>query len=243
MSGTEDPKGSGMRVTLIARTELTRAALPNYVTEEWLSVDLDATDPDDLAEFAGRACYQSFERPNPKTAANRDYLSHILEVQHYSVLSHASVTFYIEGVSRSLTHELVRHRFLAFSQLSQRYVDGGSAAYVEPPAVAAAGDTARKLIANAFNRALVDYESLVALLAEKGLTRKQAREAGRAVLPNATETRLVVSGNLRAWRDFLTQRLSPTADAEIRRLAVELLRQLREYAPATFQDFEVPDAV
>src|SRR5262249_31490582 len=75
-----------------------------------------------LAEFAGRACYQSWNKPNPATATNQGYLRHILDVGHLSVLEHGVVTMYLTGVSRSLTHELIRHRHFSYSQLSQRYV-------------------------------------------------------------------------------------------------------------------------
>ena len=77
-----------------------------------------ATDADGgqaLAEFAGRACYQSWNKPNPATATNAGYLRHILEVGHLSVLEHGTATFYLTGVSRSLTHELIRHRHFSYS--------------------------------------------------------------------------------------------------------------------------------
>ena len=90
-----------------------------------------------LAEFAGRACYQSWAKPNPVTATNAGYLRHILEVGHLSVLEHGSVSFYLTGVSRSLTHELIRHRHFSYSQLSQRYVPERDAAMVEPDVIAA----------------------------------------------------------------------------------------------------------
>ena len=75
-----------------------------------------------LVEFAGRACYQSWSKPNPRTATNESYIQHIIDVGHFSVLEHASVSFYITGLSRSCTHELIRHRHFSYSQLSQRYV-------------------------------------------------------------------------------------------------------------------------
>ena len=90
----------------------------------------DADGGEALAEFAGRACYQSWSKPNPRTATNAGYLRHILEVGHLSVLEHGSVTFYLTGVSRSLTHELIRHRHFSYSQLSQRYVPGRGSALV-----------------------------------------------------------------------------------------------------------------
>src|SRR5919204_2571447 len=96
----------------------------------------DATGGEALAEFAGRACYQSWKKPNPATATNAGYLRHILEVGHLSVLEHGTVTFYITGISRSLTHELIRHRHFSYSQLSQRYVPERNAAMVEPEVIA-----------------------------------------------------------------------------------------------------------
>ena len=96
----------------------------------------DAEGGQALAEFAGRACYQSWSKPNPATATNATYLAHILEVGHLSVLEHGTATFYITGVSRSFTHELVRHRHFSYSQLSQRYVPEHDAAMVEPDVIA-----------------------------------------------------------------------------------------------------------
>lgn len=205
----------------------------------------DISSGDYLAEAAGRACYQSWDRPNPKTASTADYIDHILEVQHHSVLAHASVTFYLEGVSRSLTHELVRHRFLAFSQLSQRYVDGKDMDWVCPP-LALGVPEIQKYMENHFRACVREYEALSKMLGfvaeDHGiagtLAKKRAREAARAVLPNSTETKIVVSGNLRAWRDFLDQRWTEGADLEIQRLAGYLLHELRQIAPATFSDYD-----
>ena len=89
-----------------------------------------------LAEFAGRACYQSWDKPNPRTATNAGYLRHILEVGHLSVFEHANVTFYITGISRSCTHELIRHRHFSYSQLSQRFVPEHDSKVVPPHAIA-----------------------------------------------------------------------------------------------------------
>lgn len=216
-----------MNVTMIAHTKLTGDH------GEWMKRDSLATPLDTLAEFAGRACYQSFDKPNPKTAANRDYLANILLQQHFSVLEHASATFYVTGVSRSLTHELIRHRHLSFSQLSQRFVDETLAEFVMPPALD--NDEDRHWLSEV-HIALETYHAIAKRLQGKGLTRKQAREAARAVLPNATETRIVVTGNMRAWREFIAKRNTPAADAEIRELAREIQRQLTELAPNTFQD-------
>src|SRR5690242_11024839 len=117
-----------MRVQLVAKTAFT---VPDDVP--W-STDADGGQA--LAEFAGRACYQSWSKPNPSTATNAGYLAHILEVGHLSVLEHGTVTFYFTGVSRSFTHELIRHRHFSYSQLSQRYVPERQAAMVEPDVIA-----------------------------------------------------------------------------------------------------------
>lgn len=229
-----------MKVTLIANTELASSVVDPYAIEEWMDLDFESMDAEDLIEFAGRSCYQSFNKPNPATRANKDYIANIVAQGHHSVLEHASATFYIEGVSRALTHELIRHRHLSFSELSQRFVNVEDAEVVYPPAVR--GDAV--LEANmdyAFRAARQAYDGNNNILTTAGFPRKQAREAARAVMPNATETKIVVTGNHRAWRDMLGKRYSVHADAEIRELATELLRQLREIAPAVYADFpEVP---
>jgi thymidylate synthase (FAD) len=226
-----------MQVQLIAKTEFTPPGDVPWTT--------DADGGEALAEFAGRACYQSWKKPNPSTATNAGYLRHILEVGHLSVLEHGVVTFYLTGVSRSLTHELIRHRHFSYSQLSQRYVPERNAAMVEPEVIARNPELHEKFVAaTAASRAA--YEELLAGLERTftdepnaTLRRKQARQAARSVLPNATETRIVVTGNYRAWRHFIAMRATEHADVEIRRLAVECLRQLQKAAPNVFGDFEV----
>lgn len=198
-----------------------------------------------LAEFAGRACYQSWTKPNPRTATNAGYLAHILEVGHLSVLEHGSVTVYLTGISRSLTHELIRHRHFSYSQLSQRYVPERDAAFVEPEVIGSDPELHEKFMA-ASDAALAAYTELLEGLEKKfadvenaTLRRKQARQAARAVLPNATETRIVVTGNYRAWRHFIAMRASEHADVEIRELAIACLRQLQQVAGNVFADFRI----
>ena len=223
-----------MKVELLAHTEIANhGVVGDYspkMFDDWVSTSADL-----LAEFAGRACYQAWDKPNPKTAANQDYLKNILNQGHFSVLEHASATFYVTGVSRALTHELIRHRHLSFSELSQRFVDIQTVDTVIPPALKE--NSNRELIGDVMDVAEQGYSMLVDNLIENGLTRKQAREAARAVMPNATETRIVVTGNMRAWRDVLYKRYSVHADAEIREFAAEVLRQLKLIAPGQFQDF------
>lgn len=229
-----------LRVQLIARTEFT--APPDV---PW-STDADGGPA--LVEFAGRACYQSWSKPNPRTATNAAYVRHIIDVGHFSVLEHASVSFYITGISRSCTHELIRHRHFSYSQLSQRYVPEQDSQVVAPPGIEDDPELLA-LFTEAADAGRAAYTELLARLEAKLLDQpgggsavlrhKQARQAARAVLPNATETRIVVTGNYRAWRHFIAMRASEHADLEIRRLAVECLRQLIDAAPQVFSDFEI----
>lgn len=224
-------------VQLIAKTE--------FFPPEGIPWSTDAEGGEALAEFAGRACYQSWSKPNPRTATNAGYLHHILEVGHLSVLEHGTVSFYFTGVSRSLTHELIRHRHFSYSQLSQRYVPERDAAMVEPEVIAADPEL-NDLFAEAARASVAAYEALLEGLEKRfadvpnaTLRRKQARQAARAILPNATETRIVVTGNYRAWRHFIAMRATEHADVEIRALAIECLRQLQAAVPNVFADFEI----
>jgi thymidylate synthase (FAD) len=232
-----------VKATLIACTQTCGGLFDTPFT-----VDVNTHSADRLAEFAGRSCYQSWSNPSGRN--NQEYIGNIIAQGHFSVLEHASATFYIEGVSRALTHELIRHRHLSYSQLSQRFVDESNAELVVPPALSDCldddirpeweyGFSVKALLnEDVWETALFAYKELVAHLQGKGLTRKQAREAARAVLPNMTETKIVVTGNHRAWREFLAKRNNEHADAEIQELAKELLRQLRPIAPAIYQDME-----
>ena len=230
-----------LRVQLIAKTEF--LAPPDV---PW-STDADGGPA--LVEFAGRACYQSWSKPNPRTATNAGYLRHIIDVGHFSVLEHATVSFYITGVSRSCTHELIRHRHFSYSQLSQRYVPEHDSQVVLPPGMEDDPEL-QEIFTAAADASRATYAELLARLEAKfkgdepgdrlgAIRRKQARQAARAVLPNATETRIVVTGNYRAWRHFVAMRASEQADVEIRRLAIACLRQLVDVAPQVFADFEI----
>jgi thymidylate synthase (FAD) len=225
------------KVTILARPAF---AEPAHLPVNWLG---ESTDGERLAEFAGRLCYMS--QANPASRATRDYLENIKRQRHGSVLEHATYSLLIEGVSRALTHELVRHRTASYSQLSQRYVDESAASFVVPPAIL--GDAALEATWRAeMERAQAAYVALVAQLMERYAwitdrvhRRKMAREAARGVLPNSTETKIVVTANARAWRTMLELRAGEGADLEIRRLAVTILRTLQREAPGLFSDFEI----
>ncbi len=228
-------------ITVLSRPAFTT---PEHLAVQWMG---ESTDGERLAEFAGRLCYMS--QHNPAGRSTREYLENIKKQGHGSVLEHANYSLLLEGVSRSLTHELVRHRAgFAYSQLSQRYVDESEAAFVVPPAIV--GDEA--LVAawrRQIDSAQESYVALVSQLMErlgwvtdKVHRRKMAREAARGVLPNSTETKIVVTGNARAWRTMLELRSSEAAELEIRRAAIAVLRVLQGEAPAFFSDFEIYQA-
>lgn len=228
---------SNLTVELIAASEF---HIPTGV--DW-QPDNSATPGEALIEFAGRACYESFDKPNPRTRATADYLRHILQVGHHALLEHPTATLYIRGLSRGASHELMRHRHFSFSQLSQRYVHPDDLQVMVPDVIDADPEL-RRLFLRACDEAHFAYAEFLRALAgedaaSSALQQKQARQAARAILPNATETRVVVTGNFRTWRHFIGMRASEHADPEIRRLAIECLRILQAQAPAAFDDFEI----
>jgi len=232
-------------VYLIGRQVVDSATLERFLSDHGVSWQTDTeVAGEHLTEVAGRLCYMSFARPRP--GGNKAYLDHILEVGHGSVLEHAVWNFLFTGVSRSLTHELVRHRAgWAYSMLSQRYVDESVAEYVEPDCIALDPEL-HALWLEAVAHAHQAYVKLVEKLAERyrdepdrTLRRKLARQAARSVLPNATETKIFVSANARALRHFIEMRASRHADVEIRKLAVKVLEVMKAEAPHLFADYQL----
>jgi thymidylate synthase (FAD) len=225
-------------VSVIARPAFSE---PPHLSVQWIG---ESTDGERLAEFAGRLCYMS--QSNPANRSTREYLENIKRQGHGSVLEHANYSLLIEGVSRSLTHELVRHRAgWAYSQLSQRFVDESEAAFVVPPAILGDAELEAQWQAQ-MEAALAAYSLLVEELMHRYEwvdnrvhRRKMAREAARGVLPNSTETKIIATANARALRTVLELRASDGADLEIRRLAIAILRTMQHEAPALFSDFEI----
>lgn len=255
------------RIYLISRPDIDQACLADFMKEEGINPewqDLECSDGEMLPEIGGRLCYMSYNSPRP--GGNQAYLEHILEVGHESVLEHANYGFIFTGVSRSLTHELIRHRHLSPSQLSQRYVDESDVAFVIPPALLASYNacmgknrksylTSGELLAhyeavNAYYiwrdgcwNALSYYRQMLNYLVRQAppeLTgtekKKWARQAARSVLPNCCETKIMMTGNIRAWRGVILQRASRFADDEIRRLFNVVYNFFAAEAPNAFQD-------
>lgn len=242
-------------VYLLSKQTLVPAELDRFLADHGVSWQTDSeVAAEVVTETAGRVCYMSFAKPRP--GGNSAYLHHIKEVGHGSVLEHAVWSFLITGVSRSLTHELVRHRAgWAYSQLSQRYVDESVAEYVEPDiiandpelhtlwldAVTHAHDAYVKL-AERLNAKLADPQAAAAAMlppdADRTTRRKTARQAARSVLPNATETKITVTVNARALRHFFEQRGSVFAEPEIRKLTNVMLDVVQKDSPNLFGDYK-----
>ncbi|MDR2503615.1 MAG: FAD-dependent thymidylate synthase, partial [Deltaproteobacteria bacterium] len=161
-----------------------------------------------------------------------EFITSILSSGHVSPVEHVQFTFAAEGVSRALTHQLVRHRLASFSQQSQRYVDGGAFNHIMPPALARNEEGAKE-----FTRCMEDlrgvYRRLKALLEADGRGDKAAEDA-RFVLPQAAETRIVFSMNCRSLLNFFEQRCCARSQWEIRGLAEDCLTLCREALPVIF---------
>lgn len=230
-------------VYLVGRQMVAQEAIDQFLADHGVAWQTDAEVAGAyLSEVAGRLCYMSFAKPRP--GGNQAYLGHILEVGHGSVLEHAVWNFVFAGISRSLTHELVRHRAgFGYSQLSQRYVDESVAEYVEPDVIADDPEL-HSLWLQTVAQSHQAYVQLVEKLLDKfkdepdrTLRRKMARQAARSVLPNATETKIFVTANSRALRHFIELRASRHAEVEIRKLAVQVLRIMQQEAPSIFGDY------
>ncbi len=229
------------KVYLVGRQVTDDEALARFTADEEVTWQTDTEiGAERLSEVAGRVCYMSYGKGR-KT--NQEFLGHIIEVGHGSVLEHGVWNFIVTGVSRSFTHELIRHRHFSYSQLSQRYVDESDSDFVEPDVIAESPELHQAWV-EAVNAARHAYDVLVKGLEEKftdvpekTLRRKMARQAARSVLPNATETKIFFTGNARALRHFIELRGSEHAEVEIRKVAVAVLRIMQKEAPSVFADY------
>jgi thymidylate synthase (FAD) len=244
-----DPYITKPKVYVVGRQEVVQEGLVRFLSDEGLTFSTDTqVAAEVLNEIAGRTCYMSFGKGRK---SNQEYLENLLSSKHGSVLEHAVWNLLITGVSRALTHELVRHRAgFGYSQLSQRYVDESDARYVVPP-LYQENEELRARWQQTIEHVRQAYtelaEATTAYVQQKHPEmaprdrRKWARQAARSVRPNACETKIFVTGNARAWRHFLEQRGSPHADTEIRLLAVEVCKALKQESPNLFRDVELAD--
>lgn len=185
-------------------------------------------DADSLCAAAARSCYSNASMGDLLSSMNEQALAKVLQdtvgMGHHSVLEHAVYTFNVEGVSRTLTHQLVRHRIASFSQQSQRYVSMAQASYVTPPKVDSNGDASQRFH-SLMNEIWAAYDELATMV---------PKEDARYVLPNACTTNITITMNARELLHFLSLRCCNRAQWEIREMADEMLRHLRKASPVIF---------
>jgi thymidylate synthase (FAD) len=200
-----------------------------------------------LSKLAGQLCYVSFGPSRTPNAAADAYFTNIKSSRHGSILEHATASFLLYGVSRSTTHELVRHRAgFAFSQVSQRYVGSNVLRFVERPEFHG-NEQLHTAFTARIDYTMQQYKDLIYAMkhdhyittkeTSKTLTRKSVQQAARALLTNETEAPLLMSGNMRSWRHFIEQRASIHADKEIQQLAVRIYLCLVQLEPILFNDY------
>ncbi len=186
-------------------------------------------DPERTIAAAGRLCYAAigadelFDDMTPDEVIK--LVRFLVKSGHHSAVEHASFTFAIDGISRACSHQLVRHRVASYNQQSQRYVTYDNLEFITPPAIAANGAAAARF--DALNKASLDaYKALL----DDGV----AAEDARYVLPNAAETKIVVTMNARELLHFFALRCCNRAQWEIRDLAIAMLDLVRELAPTVY---------
>lgn len=222
---------------------------PDYVNDP-----TELPDSSQLCKTAGQLCYASFGPRRTKNENAASYFERLTSAGHGSVLEHASFSFLLYGISRSVTHELVRHRAGAgFSQISQRYVSGAVLRFVERPEYQDDEDLHR-LFEGRADRAAAEYEEMAEELLEKQEggaamlsadyktdARKKVQQTARSLLPNETEAPMVFTGNVRALRHIIEMRADAHAESEIRTLALRLFLCLHRSDPILFGDYELDE--
>lgn len=203
-------------------------------------------EPEKTIAAAAKLCYSSVgidEIMDKLTEENTEkFLNMLMSYGHASPIEHVSFTFAVEGVSRSLTHQLVRHRLASYSQQSQRYVKLDQFEYIVPPAIENDA-VAKEMFIKAMEESQKAYDEIATRLKEKYISEgmkekvaeKKAIEDARYVFPNACETKIVFTMNARTLINFFHHRCCDRAQWEIRELAQEMVKQAREVAPILFK--------
>ncbi|MGW8465922.1 FAD-dependent thymidylate synthase [Pseudomonas sp. CLCA07] len=208
--------------------------------------DDDVCDPELVVEAAGRVCYMSFgDKQYRKTT--QEYISNILHQGHDSVLEHASFTILVDGLTRALSHQLVRHRIgFAYSQLSQQYHDESDAEFAQPHGLDENPElkaqwlqwcAATRAMHDSLRSANLKVSELAHLNAKE--QQRHSRSMARSVLPNATCTTIMITGNARAWRHLLSVRGDIAGDIEMREYCISIYQLLLSSSPRLFSGFEI----
>ncbi|MEW6636789.1 MAG: FAD-dependent thymidylate synthase [Actinomycetota bacterium] len=257
-AGTPYLKAPG--VVMLARPRTNLAGLAGFLEgfdpglrfHEYLEDPTRLPDSSQLCKTAGQLCYASFGPRRTRNESAAAYFERLVSAGHGSVLEHASFSFLLYGLSRSVTHELVRHRAgTGFSQVSQRYVSGSVLRFVERPEYQE-DEELHRLFEQRADRAAAEYEEMAGRLLErqedgaamlsadyKTDARKKVQQTARSLLPNETEAPMVFTGNVRALRHIIEMRADAHAESEIRALALRLFLCLRAADPILFGDYEI----
>lgn len=197
-------------------------------------------EPENLVALSARLCYSPVGVEELKEKLSEDEKERLINILresgHTSPFEHASFTFAVEGISRACSHQLVRHRIASYSQQSQRYVSEVEGfEYIIPPLLREDPEI-REIFIKAMEHAHRSYCKLIEKLEKKGIRGEKARQDARFVLPNAAETKIIITMNARELHHFFSLRLCNRAQWEIRELATEMLRLVRGVAPLLFRD-------
>lgn len=186
--------------------------------------------PEQVIEEAGRTAYKSQSKITGDSSGK--FIKMLIKLGHLSVLEHAVASFRVSGVSRALTHQLVRHRVASFTQQSQRYVSESNFNYIIPDKIKSNAE-ALKIFNQTMERVKDCYKDLIDL--------KIPKEDARFIIPNAVHTEIVITANLREYRHIFDLRCKGDAQWEIRRMAIEMLKTLKKHAPNVFFDYEIDE--
>ncbi len=194
--------------------------------------------PEATIAMAAKLCYSPSDIASlkEKTAAKdqKGFVEKLMKMGHMSPIEHASFTFAVEGISRACSHQLVRHRLASYSQQSQRYVsEEAGFDYVIPPTIKGDAEL-EKYFVEFMAKAQKAYNQIVKKLNKKGIKGEAANQDARFVLPNAAETKIMITMNARELLHFFRQRCCNRAQWEIRAMATEMLRLVSGIAPTVF---------
>ncbi|HMK61169.1 MAG TPA: FAD-dependent thymidylate synthase [Dissulfurispiraceae bacterium] len=195
--------------------------------------------PEETIALAAKLCYSSADvaslREKIEKKDQRSFIEKLIRIGHISPIEHTSFTFAIEGISRACSHQLVRHRIASYSQQSQRYVGEESGfEYIIPPSISK-DRKLKELFERAMESAQEAYSQFAQHLRKMKLSSEEANQDARFVLPNAAETKIIVTMNARELHNFFRQRCCRRAQWEIRAMAKEMLFQVSKVAPILFQ--------
>jgi len=187
------------------------------------------------ADFSGDIYTNSLSAVSSPDTSKKitSFIEKVVASGHESPLEHVKFTFGIEGVSRALTHQLVRHRLASYSQQSQRYVKASEFNYIVPPVFEKNKEMKQRFL-GLMNNIQEGYNGLLSLLEKNGTVGEKANQDARFVLPQAAETKIVVTMNARELKHFFAHRCCARAQWEIRRLAEEMLKTCRKELPEVF---------